>query len=172
MRTRNQNSGGATDRERWLVIFAAAIACSHPRVPVPPVPAPLSAEVDSASRIPCSLIVHRAATAGKRVYRESEVDSSAELVLVNHRGPEYPNERTEAIPATVTVRLVIDSSGVADLSTFRPVETAPPDFVLSVREFLRTATYKPARVGGHHVAECALQTFQFVPTYYRRAGEH
>ena len=171
MRTLNQSSGGATG-QWWLVFFAAAIACSHPRVPVPPLPAPLSAEVDSASRIPCNLIIESAAAAGKRVYRKSEVDSSAELVLVNHRGPEYPNERTEAVPATVTVQLVIDSSGVADLSTFRPVETGLPEFVFSVREFLRTATYKPARVGGHHVAECALQTFQFVPTYYHRAGEH
>jgi protein TonB len=132
----------------------------------------LSAEADSAFRVPCTLIVQRATAAGNHIYRESEVNDKAELVLVNHRGPAYPNEKTEAIPATVLVEVVVDSTGAADVTTFRPVQTGPEEFLISVREFLSTATYTPARVAGHPVAECLMQTFQFVPTYYHRAGGH
>ena len=151
-------------------MFAVALACSPGQTPVPPLLTPLSAETDSAFRIPCELAVQRAA-AGRHIYRESEVNEHAELVLVDHRGPAYPNEKTEAIPATVTVEVVVDSTGVADVSTFRPLAASPPEFLVSVRDFLSTATFKPARVAGRPVTQCTKQTFQFVPTYYHRAGE-
>ena len=169
--TRTQPSAGPAYHKWWLVILAT-LSCSHAPVPVAPLPVPLSVEADSASRTPCTLVVQRAAAAGKHIYREAEVDRNAEPVLVNGRGPEYPNEKTEAIPATVAVQVVVDSTGTPDISSFRPVAPGQAEFLLSVREFLRTATYKPAYVGGRPVAECALQTFQFVPTYYHRAGEH
>jgi hypothetical protein len=44
--------------------------------------------------------------------------------------------------------------------------------VISIRDFLSSATFKPARVAGHPVPQCLKQTFQFVPTYYHRAGGH
>jgi hypothetical protein len=160
------------DRQWWIGILAVALACSHGQPILPPLPAPLSAEPDSAFRIPCELAVRRAAAAGRHIYRESEVSDHVELVLVNHRGPAYPNEKTEAIPATIPIEVVVDSTGIADLSTFRPVEASPPEFLVSVRAFLSTAAFEPARVAGHPVAQCTKQTFQFVPTYYHRAGEH
>ena len=161
------------NRQWWLaVLSAAALSCSRPQAPSPPLPAPLSVEADSAFRVPCELVVHRAAAAGRHIYRASEVNDHAELVLVNRRGPAYPNEKTEAIPATIAVEFVVDSTGVADVTTFRPLETSPRDFLVSIRDFLSSATFKPARVAGHPVSQCLKQTFQFEPTYYHRAGGH
>lgn len=172
MQTLKRLTTNPIDRKWWLAVLGAALACSRAQPPIPLLPAPLSVETDSAFRVPCELTVRRAAATGTHIYRESEVTDHAELVLVNNRGPAYPNEKTEAVPATVIVEFVVDSTGAADLATFRPLETGPSDFLVSVRDFLATATFKPARLAGQRVPQCLKQTFQFVPTYYHRAGEH
>jgi hypothetical protein len=159
-------------RKWWLAVLAAALACSRAQPAIPLFPAPLSQETDSTFRVPCELTVQRAAAAGTRIYRESEVNDHAEPVPINNRGPRYPNEKTRAVPATVIVEFVVDSTGAVDLATFRPLEAGPRDFLVSVRNFLATAAFKPARIAGHRVPQCLKQTFQFVPTYYNRAGEH
>jgi hypothetical protein len=154
-------------------VFAASTSCFGAHAPNPPLPAPLSAEADVPSRVPCELAVRRGAAAGKHIYRESEVDEKAVIVLVNQRGPKYPlDEKSQGVAARVLTEVVVDSLGTADAATFRPLEPAPTSFLVSIREFLPTATFTPARVGGHPVAQCLKSTFQFVPTYYHRAGGH
>jgi hypothetical protein len=154
------------------VLLAASSSCSAARTPTLPLPAPLSAEADTAARKPCELAVRYGAAAGQHIYRESEVAEPAQSALVNGRGPKYPDERTEAVPAKFEVVVVVDSLGRADMETFRPVEPAPAKFLASVRDFLSTGTFKPGRVGGHSIAQCVKWTFQFAPTYYHRAGGH
>jgi hypothetical protein len=152
-------------------VVAAAPGCSRPQALSPPLPAPLSLEADSVFRVPCELLVRRAAAAGRHIYRESEVTEHAELARDDRR-PAYPNERTEAVPAAISVEFVVDSAGVADMATFRPVETAPKEFLMSIRDFLSSARFTPAHVAGRSVSQCVKQTFQFVPTYYHRVGAH
>jgi hypothetical protein len=148
------------------ICCALAVACapSVPRI----LPNPVSAETDSLARTPCEATIRDEAVAGRRVYRESEVDQKPELIF-EHRGPKFPNEPQ---PGTdVRVEFVVDPSGRADMSTFRPLYPVPADFLESVMDFMPTAKFKVGLLAGRAVAVCALQTFQFRmvtgPTVYR-----
>jgi hypothetical protein len=129
---------------------------------------PVSAETDSLSRIPCEATISHEAIAGRRVYRESEVDQKPELIFEN-RGPKFPNKPQ---PGTdVLVEFVVDSAGRADMTRFRPLYPVAADFLASVMDFLPSAKFKAGRLAGRPVAVCAKQTFQFRmatgPTLYR-----
>jgi len=149
-----------------IICCAIAIACTHsdPRI----LPIPVSAETDSLSRTPCEATISHEAVAGRRVYRESEVDQKPELIFEN-RGPKFPNKPQ---PGTdVRVEFVVDSVGRADMRTFRPLYPVAADFLESVMDFLPTAKFKIGLLTGRAVAVCATQTFQFRmaigPTVFR-----
>ena len=99
-----------------VATWATTGGCAAAREPEP-LPPPLSAETDSASRVPCDATIRRAAVTGRRVYRHAEVGEPADLVWEN-RGPRHPQPGQNA---TVQVEFVIDSAGRADMSTFRPL---------------------------------------------------
>lgn len=149
------------NRANWFVILIALVAvvlsatgcASTP--PPEPIPLPVSAAADSALRVPCEAAIRSAAAAGRRVYREKEVNSPVALIWEN-RGPTYPGES-----GTIEVELVVDSAGHADMATVRPLRPAPRALFATVREFYPTARFKPARVGGIPVTQCAQQKFVF-----------
>jgi len=130
-----------------------------------PLPMPVSAEADSALRVPCEATIRRAATSGRRVYREAEVVKPAELVFEN-RGPRHPEPGGGA---TIKVEFVIDSVGRADMATFRPLRPAPTDYLRSVWEFVQSSKFTPARIGTRAVAQCGLQSFDFRSDYNDRS---
>lgn len=142
------------------LLCAMGTACSH--APIPGLASPISAEPDSALRVACEVTISREAAAGRRVYRESEVEQKADMILEN-RWPHFPNPPQP--PTTVEVEFVIDSSGRADMETLRPVLPAPADFFQSVADYLSKAKFHAARVAGHPVRMCVRQTFQFQPVY-------
>jgi hypothetical protein len=139
-----------------LLWLAAPGCASSPPLPPEPIPPPISAELDSGLRMPCEGTIRHAAATGERVYREKEVDSAADMIW-EKRGPKSPHGAT----GTVKIEFVVDSAGRADMRTLRPLLPAYPDLFVSVRTFLPSAKYKPARVGGHPVAQCVNQTFVF-----------
>lgn len=133
---------------------------------------PVTAQDSLASRVGCDSIVGHAAQAGQHVYRESEVQGPAELIFEG-RGPKYPdgwepaNARSDHDTregATVRTVFVVDSTGHADTTTFRPISTAPDKFLKSVKTYLATARYKPAHVAAGAAAQCVNQLFVFVPS--------
>jgi hypothetical protein len=147
-----------------LVEFAVTGCASTPPT-VEPIPLAVSAEADSALREPCAATIRGAALAGRRVYREKEVDSAANLIFEN-RGPKYPG-----VSGELRVEYVVDSSGHADMTTLRPVVPADQALFVSARNFLPSASFKPARLSGHPVAQCVLQSFQFVFAGSDRPGQ-
>ena len=147
------------------VLCVAAMGCAS-AAPAKPIPLAVSAEADSALREPCAATIRGAELAGRRVYREKEVDSAADLIFEN-RGPKYPG-----VSGDVRVEYVVDSSGHADMATLRPVVPVNPDLFVSVRNYLPSAKLKPARLGGHPVAQCVIQSFQFVFAGYDRPPQH
>jgi hypothetical protein len=148
-------------RAKWFVVLLALVAVvllatecgSAP--PPEPVPLPVSVSADSALRVPCEAAIRSAATVGRRVYREKEVNSPVALIMDN-RGPTHPGES-----GTIEVELVVDSAGRADMATVRPLRPASNALLAAVREFYPTAKFKPGRVAGIPVAVCAQQKFVF-----------
>jgi hypothetical protein len=96
-----------------------------------------------------------AASAGQKIYGAKEVDTSANLIWTG-RGPKHPGADGD-----ISVQIVVDSSGVPDLATVRPVTPSSPALYASVVRFLSSAKYKPARIGAHAVIECLEFTAQF-----------
>jgi hypothetical protein len=82
-----------------------------------------------------------------------------------NRGPRHPQPGQNAI---VQVEFVIDSAGRADMSTFRPLQPVSANFLGSVREFVSSAKFRPARIGTQPVAMCAKQSFEFGTVYHDR----
>jgi len=104
-------------------------------------------------------MIRRAAATGRRIYRFSEVTTPADLIL-EHQGPKYPDPETGQ-SATVQAEFLVDSLGRPDVTTFRPLRPVPANFLQSVLNYLPQSKYKPARIAGHPVAQCALQSFEF-----------
>lgn len=98
--------------------------------------------------------------ASLRAFAESEVDEPA--TAVEHRTPKYPETlRNTGFNGTVQLRFVIGTNGRVELSTINVLRATDPAFVQSVRDFLATAYYRPARIGGVRVPQVADQEFNF-----------
>jgi hypothetical protein len=124
--------------------------------PPEPIPLPVSAEADPNLRVPCEAAIRKAAAGGERVYLEKEVESPTDLIWEG-RGPKYPGE-----VGTVHVEFVVDSAGRVDMATLRPLIPASPTLFRSVRVFMATATFEPARIGGRPVSQCRKFDAQFI----------
>lgn len=76
--------------------------------------------------------------------------------------PAYPRllER-QGIEGVAVVRFVVDSTGYADLETFRIIETNHPLFGESVREALPRMKFHPATVGPQRVRQMVELPFGF-----------
>jgi len=146
------------------VLFAMASATAGSCASVPPrerLPPSASADPSPTSYVPCDAAIRRAAVAGLRVFRETEVGEPAALIFEN-RGPKYPPSfEMTGTAASVETEFVVDSTGRADMTTFGLLQPVPASFVESVRDFLLTARFTLARVGGHPVAMCVKQRFEF-----------
>ena len=81
--------------------------------------------------------------------------------------PQPAAEHAELPPtATVTVAFVVDSTGRADLATFRVLEATAPAFANVVRDAVSGAQFRPAELHGRRVPFVGRQFFAFA-----RAGE-
>lgn len=78
------------------------------------------------------------------------------------QGPAYPDMlRTAGIEGTVLAEFVVDTTGRADMSTFRALKSDNDLFTASVRNALQRMRFLPAEVGGHKVKQLVQQPFQF-----------
>ena len=78
------------------------------------------------------------------------------------RAPAYPETlRTAGISGTVRVQFVVDTTGRAELSSVRVVESTHELFTRAVLAALRQARFTPGEVSGHRVRTLVERSFRF-----------
>ena len=94
-------------------------------------------------------------------YQLIEVDSAA-VRDPSSAAPAYPPElEARGIEGHVIIRFVVDSSGLADLTTVLTVTATHPAFDRAVRAALPRMRFRPAMVGTRPVRQLAEQLFTF-----------
>ena len=78
------------------------------------------------------------------------------------REPAYPETlRTAGISGSVRVRFVVDTTGRAELSSVRVIESTHELFTRAVLASLRQARFTPGEVSGHRVRTLVERSFRF-----------
>jgi protein TonB len=78
------------------------------------------------------------------------------------QGPAYPDMlRTAGIEGTVLAQFVVDTTGRADMSTFKALKSDNDLFTNAVKNALQRMRFLPAEVGGRKVKQLVQQPFQF-----------
>ncbi len=76
--------------------------------------------------------------------------------------PTYPDNLSRAeIEGTVLAMFVVDTSGRADMSTFKVIKSDHELFSTAVKTALKKMRFLPAEVGGRKVKQLVQQPFQF-----------
>jgi TonB family protein len=97
----------------------------------------------------------------RQIYFEFQVEKQVRMAEHN-TPPRYPEElRRQNIEGEVLAQFVVDTMGVAELQTFRPLRFTNPLFVQAVREALPRIRYLPAELSGHKVKQLVQQPFTF-----------
>ncbi len=82
--------------------------------------------------------------------------------LPGSRGPLYPKELREAnVEGSVLASFVVDTAGRVELGSFRALRSTHYEFLIAVREAVRTMRFLPAEVGGRKVRQLVQQPFDF-----------
>ncbi len=77
-------------------------------------------------------------------------------------GPRYPDSlRVARVEGEVLAQFVVDTSGVADMSTFKVLKSTHALFTEAVRGSLADMAFYPARVGGRAVKQLVQMPFNF-----------
>lgn len=96
-----------------------------------------------------------------RTYFEFQVDKQVAM-MPNQQAPKYPPSlRKENIEGEVLVQFIVDTTGYAEMSTFKVIRSPNPEFTESVREAVRWMRFYPAEVGGRKVKQMAHVPFVF-----------
>jgi protein TonB len=100
-------------------------------------------------------------TDSDQTFFQFEVEKVAQLEPGNPR-PEYPSilSRTQTT-GTVMVSFVVDTTGRADMGTFKVVESSNPLFTESVRKILPRYKFIPAEIGSKKVRMHVQLPFKF-----------
>jgi hypothetical protein len=97
----------------------------------------------------------------RQIYFEFQVEKQVRMAE-NNAPPRYPAElRSQNIEGEVLAQFVVDTMGLAELQTFRPLRFTNPLFVQAVRDALPMMRYLPAEMGGHKVKQLVQQPFTF-----------
>lgn len=141
----------------------AAPAAEPASIPAPDVPladpsAVVAAEPAANSGEPVAA-VDAGSGARSGPYEAGEVEVPA--APLSKSGPEYPESAIRnALSGTVTARFIVDANGRVE-SDLAILDSTSPEFTSAVRNFLRRARYRAARVGGRPVRQLVEQRFVF-----------
>lgn len=98
---------------------------------------------------------------GDQPYFDFQVEKPV-VMAPGAQGPSYPDMlRTAGIEGTVLAQFVVDTTGRADMATFRALKSDNDLFTTSVRNALQRMRFLPAEVGGRKVKQLVQQPFQF-----------
>jgi protein TonB len=77
-------------------------------------------------------------------------------------GPSYPDMlRSAGIEGQVLAQFVVDTTGRAEMNTYKVLKSDNDLFSTSVKNYLGRARFLPAEVGGRKVKQLVQQPFQF-----------
>ena len=89
------------------------------------------------------------------------VDKPA-IAMAGNPSPRYPEVLRRAnVTGEVVVQVVIDTTGVADMSTMRVISSSHPMLTEAVRAAFPRARFIPAETGGRKVRMWVVQSFLF-----------
>jgi protein TonB len=94
-------------------------------------------------------------------FRDSQVERQV-AVMPGTVAPRYPDAlRSANIEGEVLASFVVDTTGRADMSSFKVLESTHDQFTAAVRNALVNYRYYPAEIGGHKVKQLVQQPFLF-----------
>ena len=101
----------------------------------------------------------------------------ADTAVMRHpdsAGPLYPSSLLEKkIEGSTYVQFIVDTTGFADVSSFKVLTATHPEFTAAVRDALPFMRFQPAVLRGHKVRQLVEQpfTFKIVPPAPPAKGE-
>jgi TonB family protein len=103
----------------------------------------------------------RRASGQQRVYFDFQVEKQAGMMPGNPT-PKYPESlRRAMVSGQVLAQFVVDTNGLAELSTFKVLKSTNPQFDDAVWRVLPDMRFTPARIGGHKVKQLVQEPFSF-----------
>jgi protein TonB len=98
---------------------------------------------------------------GDQPYFDFQVEKPV-VMAPGAAGPAYPDMlRSAGIEGTVLAQFVVDTSGRADMGTFKVLKSDNDLFSTAVKNALQRMRFLPAEVGGRKVKQLVQQPFQF-----------
>ena len=98
---------------------------------------------------------------GDQPYFDFQVEKPV-VMAPGAQGPQYPDMlRTAGIEGTVLAQFVVDTTGRAEMSTFKVLKSDNDLFSNAVKNALQRMRFLPAEVGGRKVKQLVQQPFQF-----------
>jgi protein TonB len=98
---------------------------------------------------------------GDQPYFDFQVEKPV-VMAPGAQGPAYPDMlRSAGIEGTVLAQFVVDTTGRADMATFKALKSDNDLFTTSVKNALQRMRFLPAEVGGRKVKQLVQQPFQF-----------
>src|SRR5262249_29039145 len=95
------------------------------------------------------------------VYSVLEVDTAVVRSSAS-AAPAYPPKLLAAhVQGYVNARYVVDTTGLADTTTFNVMEATNPEFVAAVKDVLPFMHFQPAKIGPMKVRQLVQQQFSF-----------
>lgn len=101
---------------------------------------------------------------GSQTYFEFQVEKQVQA-LPNQAGPRYPDMlRSANVEGEVLAQFVVDTTGRAEMGTFKVLKTSHDLFTNAVKATLPQMRFYPAEVGGRKVKQLVQMPFQFTLT--------
>jgi len=98
---------------------------------------------------------------GDQPYFDFQVEKPV-VMAPGAQGPQYPDMlRTAGIEGTVLAQFVVDTTGRAEMNTFKVLKSDNDLFSNAVKNALQRMRFLPAEVGGRKVKQLVQQPFQF-----------
>jgi len=93
-------------------------------------------------------------------YMEFQVERPVRVT--HYEPPTYPaNLKSRGVQGEVLVSFVVDTTGVADMRTYRVVRAVDFGFLPAIRQTVSAMRFEPARLGGRKVRQKVQQPFSF-----------
>jgi len=97
----------------------------------------------------------------EQTFFEFQVEKTVQ-VIAGMTPPHYPDAlRSANIEGEVVASFVVDTTGRADMSTFKIIKSTHDQFTTAVRNALVNYRYYPAEIGGRKVKQLVQQPFLF-----------